>query len=536
MAKNSKLVQQVKMALKISNNQDPTRPTRRARARAQAQAQSQAKKNAFTKKLVRNTERALKTPKGFSVRKPPKVKITKAPQTKQTFDEFMNSHQSIPKDDRIKFNTLNITVNANEFFFLLAEDVKHDNKSLKDLDNNNVLRLIYEQYYKDTNWINDNNWMKTTKQRTRIKGLVKTPEGQVKNTFLNLFKQPKSIKKKLETNDIINFNANIGAPLLTVYDAASKGGASTIMVGKQYLNYLLTPPNWMDGGFFLTPTSRGGDAVMYTNLPLKFTISADTGGIIFDGEIKPNTTTTKGWGVKLNTLFRKQVNTTIEVAGKGEADTYLSKFFGDFAQILYCLAFQDNKRKNNNESKVYLFWQTSDKIAQTIYLFMAQQAKKAPALIAEIGNDPKSGIPKSVDMYLPKNSLRSKMFIKALGKYRESKKYAPAPSFGNSRRNGGGGNGNTNNNAASAPPRRSGAHGNRSAVASAAASQAHVGIKRGRVEGNGESNLNKQLGNLLNAKYGRYATLNQVQRNMNQFLRMKYNNKGQPPAKRRKGP
>jgi len=489
-----------------------------------------------------------KTKGGFVIKKkPPKVIVARAPKTTKTFENFMESQGSIKKDNRIEFDKLNITVNANEFFFLLAEDIRHDHKKLREklkpLKNNKqknkiVLRMLFRQFFPKKT---QPPWMNTNEQ---ISSIGDSAESRVKKTMNHVFKSSKSEKIKLETKEVINFDATIPAPLLTVYDSASQGGASTIMVGKQYLNYLVTPSNWMDGGFYLTPTSRGGDAVMYTTKPVEFNISTTNGEIIFDGVIKQ---INGKWGVKLTTLFGEELKDepiTIDVKGRDTATNYLSKFFGDFAQIIYCLSFDRKSRTNQPEPPLYLFWQTSDKIAQTIYLFMAKSYRKAPALIAEIGNDPRSGIPKSVDIYLPNDSERVKSFKNVLKAFNSATK--PQVSFGNSRLNANTGgsvnskqtkSGNTNyfsiqsrqntintNVTSGRKHRREEGNGesNRTVVRRVQYNRTIPGLLERSGESNSTTRFNKQLSNLLNAKYRSGTTLNQVRQNINRILSQKY--------------
>ena len=97
-------------------------------------------------------------------------------------------------------------------------------------------------------------------------------------------------------------------------------------------------------------------------------------------------------------VFFPDTPTKIRILSKSASvgPAFLGKFFGDFAQILYQLSAS---YKKNGYFGSHTMFATGDKMAAMIYLFMAEQLKKPPALAFESGTH-------KVHFYYPKGSVR----------------------------------------------------------------------------------------------------------------------------------
>jgi len=343
----------------------------------------------------------------------------------KTFKQYYSSRGTNDITSQVEFTRIDSNVSStSDFFYLMAADIKHDIKSLEGITSaNDILDLVFKQNFGDK--AEKPTWMTTETNLLRAKGSL---ESDVQKKFKNGFEKEYD-PEKLSVSDILKFDTFLNSKLFVAFDQASQGGSSTHLFGKNYARYLITPAQWMDAGrHYAPPQSQGGESFYYADKGITFTIRTSDGKhVIFGGKITNtdmrNVNGVAGlYRVELTKLFGQPLENEPKefyVEGKGGAqNNYLNKFFGDFAQILYCLAFKVEGRNNSDSPKLY--WQTGDKIAQMMYLFMAKSYKKEPALIAEIGQDSKTLRDRTLILYMPKGG-RENIIKRNLEQFRKTR-------------------------------------------------------------------------------------------------------------------
>ena len=120
--------------------------------------------------------------------------------------------------------------------------------------------------------------------------------------------------------------------------------------------------------------------------PLEFNVGDSLAGKIY---IKKVDSKWQGY-IKLTWFAGFEINRDFPIAPKSVGG--LGKFFGDFAQILYSLAYKQGLPKGS------MFFATGDRMAAIIYLFMSSSIGKNPALIFEVGKS-------HLAFYAPNNKM-----------------------------------------------------------------------------------------------------------------------------------
>ena len=255
------------------------------------------------------------------------------------------------------------------------------------------------------------------------------------SSILDIFKKKNEILKLTEPilNRVKLQTQGLFLEQRIPYMLDQSGGISYALPSSVFKEYV-SIATLADGGFKLKGNWSTLKGKTFNPYPLEFKFGETKGRIFIKKiELKKKKLVQRLGFVQLSTLGGFKVNKSFPIGTKSAGG--LGKFFGDFAQILYALAYKFNKRTTREEVKFggRMAFATGDKMAQAIYLFMAEQLGREPFLLAETGQSSTSVT--GYDIYGTREIARINTLLKKLNKSPRSLHYIPTTNEFNTNNN-----------------------------------------------------------------------------------------------------